>query len=101
MRGWDRFEREAYDYILEAGTGFARYIFTARAQADLRPQLEELAERFGQTLYGDYANLLLGEYHAGIGDAGSARKYLSRIAGEPDFPLAERAATRLSRLSSR
>ena len=101
VRGWDRFEREAYDYILEAGTGFARYIFTARAQADLRPQLEELAERFGQTLYGDYANLLLGEYHGANGDAVSARKYLSRIAGKREFPLAERAATRLSRLSSR
>jgi hypothetical protein len=99
LREPDRFEREAYDFIV--ATGAARYFFTARVEDLLIAQRDEVAERFGATPYGDYANLLLGEYSASRRDAVNARKYLSRIAGKPEFPLAERAAKRLAGLGSR
>ena len=94
VRQPDRLEREAHDQI--QASGVARDIFTPRGQEELRPYLEEVAERFGDTPYGDYANLLLGEYHAVRRDVVTAQKYLSRIASKPEFPLAERAAKLLA-----
>ena len=98
VREPDRFEREAQDQI--QSSGIARDIFTPRGLEERRPYLEEIAERFGDTPYGDYANLLLGEYHAVRRDVVSAQKYLSRIAGKPEFPLAERAAKLLAELGA-
>ena len=94
MREPTGLEQAARTYIER--TGAADYLFSGLMDNDLRSHLEEIALTFPDTSYGDYANLILGEYLAREDDD-RARIYLPAGATRRDFPLAHRAAQALAR----
>lgn len=80
-------EQAAHAFI--HGSGAASYIFTGVVDDRLQVQLEELVLTFGDTVYADYGNLVLGTWNAGKGDYRTARHYLSRVTKKRDFPLTD------------
>jgi hypothetical protein len=99
LREPDGLEQAAQDFV--RSTGSARYLLTGLSKEPLYAQLEEVAAAFGNTIYGAYAMLRLGEINASRGNEQMARAYLSKVASMRDFPLAPRAVEELTKLSGK
>lgn len=96
LREPDAIEQAAQDYI--RSTDSARYLFTGLAKDPLYTHLQEVATLFGDTVFGDYASLRLGEIDAARGNDASARAYLLKVSKKRGFPLASRALQTLEKL---
>jgi hypothetical protein len=82
-------------------TGAAGRFFAGPVDDHFETRLVEVAANFGETPYGDYANLFLGERSLGRRDYERARAHLSRVATKADFPLRQRAAMLLSEVQGK
>ena len=79
-------------------TGAARHFLSGLSDDKLDPDFEQFAAQFADTVYGGYANLILGGRKLARGEYDRARTCLSRAAANANSWVASEATNRLKRL---
>jgi hypothetical protein len=90
---------QAFEYIKHVGA--ASYFFSGigfPSQEQQRNVLEDFTYRFGESIYGPYAEFSLGELYFYEKDYKKAAQRLGKVAKRPEFALADKAEKYLNKI---